>query len=58
MPDPDAPDAFALTCEWVELCNSTAAGMAAHFDKGVIPVCKYHVDAFRIRLITTTDKDH
>lgn len=45
------PGAFELTCEWLELCESTAVGMAAHPIQGVIPVCKYHADAFRIPLI-------
>lgn len=45
------PD-FTLTCDWLELCGSTAYGMVAHPDKGVIPACKYHVDAFRLPVIT------
>lgn len=43
---------FELTCDWVDLCDSSAYAMAAHMDKGVIPVCKYHVDVFRIPVIT------
>ncbi len=38
-------------CEWFPLCENAAAGMAAHPDHGVIPVCQTHVDVYRIPLI-------
>lgn len=41
------------TCGWIEACDAPAAGMAAHGIHGVIPICAYHADAFRISLITT-----
>lgn len=40
-----------LQCEWFDACESASVGMAAHPDKGVIPVCKWHADMFRIPLI-------
>lgn len=49
MPADFRPD----ECEWFELCTNDAAGMAAHPDKGVIPVCQTHVDVYRIPLINS-----
>ncbi len=40
-----------LTCDWFELCQEPSAGMAAHPDHGVIPVCATHVRLYRIPLI-------
>lgn len=42
-------------CEWFELCEQPATGMAAHPIYGVIPVCQTHVDALRIPLITRNE---
>jgi hypothetical protein len=52
------PDPFALTCDWIDLCDSTGYAMVAHPDKGVIPACKYHCDAFRLPTITLLEQDH
>lgn len=43
---------FELTCEWLDLCDGTGYAMVGHPDKGVIPACRYHVDAYGIRVIT------
>lgn len=53
MPTPF--DEIQLECEWFEACVNTYAGMAPHPDKGVIPVCRPHVDLFRIPLINTPE---
>lgn len=47
-----------LQCDWFEGCEAPSAGMAPHPVKGVIPVCRPHVDAFGIRLITTTSRSN
>lgn len=49
---------FELECDWFDTCQNLAAGMAGHPDKGVIPVCQPHVDAFRIPLILRTTKEN
>lgn len=49
---------FELTCDWLELCEAPAIGMAAHPDHGVIPICKWHSDMFRISIIKPREEDH
>jgi len=46
-----------LECDWFDACPGSGYAMVAHPDKGVIPACKYHVDAFRLPTITLLDKD-
>jgi hypothetical protein len=52
------PDFRPDECDWFDACENTAHGMAAHPDKGVIPVCEAHVAAFGIHLITLIEKDN
>lgn len=46
------------TCDWIDACDRPAHGMAGHPDKGVIPVCLPHVDAFDIPLITLFESEN
>lgn len=45
-------------CEWFDACRFDATGMAAHPDKGVIPVCAQHVDLFHIPLICKIESEN